>query len=211
MKDAENCGILQQCNCQLFCTDQIKFKFDLRNVQELKKLLIINWNDPFGTIRGLDEKKKGPLNITGCKDLYQAATLTLAQGSWRLIRCSYLSTRCACSYVGYILYTNYCTSNRRCINRMAFCMHIRCWCGGNVQGICPCVILALLISVLSRYFSHGSTWEYTGVLFNSFLIASDGKEKMWASADHCKPSDFCVMSERTRRQYGGLLCVRVQI
>ena len=62
-----------------------------------------------------------------------------------------------------------------------------------------------------RYFSHGSTWEYTGVLFNSFLIASDGKEKMWASADHCKPSDFCVMSERTRRQYGGLLCVRVQI
>ena len=62
-----------------------------------------------------------------------------------------------------------------------------------------------------RYFSHGSTWEYTGVLFNSFLIASDGKEKMWASADHCKPSDFCVMSERTRRQYGVLLCVRVQI
>ena len=62
-----------------------------------------------------------------------------------------------------------------------------------------------------RYFSHGSTWEYTGVLFKSFLIASDGKEKMWASADHCKPSDFCVMSGRTRRQYGGLLCVRVQI
>ena len=81
MKDAENCGILQQCNCQLFCTDQIKFKFDLQNVQELKKLLIIKLNDPFGTIRGIDEKKKGPLNITGCKDLYQAATLTLAQGS----------------------------------------------------------------------------------------------------------------------------------
>ena len=27
---------------------------------------------------------------------------------------------------------------------------------------------------------------------------------MWASANHCKPSDFRVMSERTRRQYGGL-------
>ena len=76
----------------------------------------------------------------------------------------------------------------RCVSRMAFRMRMRCWCGGNVQGV-----------------------EYTGVLFNSFVIASDGKEKMWASANHCKPSDFRVMSERTRRQYGGLLCLRVQI
>ena len=101
--------------------------------------------------------------------------------------------------------------HRDSVNRMAFCMRMRCWCGGNVQGVCPSFILALLISVFFTIFHMESTWEYTGVLFNSFLIASDGKEKMWASADYCKPSDFCVMSERTRRQYGGLLCVRVQI
>ena len=44
-----------------------------------------------------------------------------------------------------------------------------------------------------------------------FFITFNEKEKMWAAADRCKPSDFSVMPEATRRQYGGLLCVQAQI
>ena len=51
------------------------------------------------------------------------------------------------------------------INRMAFCMRMRCWCGGNVQGVCPSIILALLISV---FFSPFFTWKHLRIHRSSF-------------------------------------------
>ena len=49
-------------------------------------------------------------------------------------------------------------------NRMAFCMRMCCWCGGNVQGVCPSFILALLISVFSLFF----TWKHLRIHRSSF-------------------------------------------
>lgn len=108
IRDAQLGVILQQCNWQLFPSDRIK----------IRSIMVIKWNDPFWTIRGLDAKTRGPLNITSCKDLYQIANLTMAQGFWRLIGYSFLPTRCARFYVGYILDTTYYTSNTRCINNL---------------------------------------------------------------------------------------------
>ena len=45
-------------------------------------------------------------------------------------------------------YTYHCDSG----SRMAFRLRMRCWCGGNVQGVCPSFILALLISVFFAIF-----------------------------------------------------------
>ena len=53
-------------------------------------------------------------------------------------------------------------------NRMAFCMCMRCWCGGNVQGVCPSFILALLISVFFAIFhmeAPENTQEFFSIAF----------------------------------------------
>ena len=50
-------------------------------------------------------------------------------------------------------------------NRMAFRMRMRCWCGGNVQGVCPGFILALLISVFFAIF-HMEVPENTQEFFS---------------------------------------------
>ena len=55
-------------------------------------------------------------------------------------------------------------------SRMAFRMRMRCWCGGNVQGVCPSFILALLISVFFAIF-HMEAPENT-----------QGVDKTWAWA-----------------------------
>ena len=55
-----------------------------------------------------------------------------------------------------------------CINRMAFCMRMRCWCGGNVQGVCPSIILALLISLFFAIFhmeAPENTQEFFSIAF----------------------------------------------
>ena len=55
-----------------------------------------------------------------------------------------------------------------CKNRMAFCMRMRCWCGGNVQGICPSIILALLASVFFAIFhmeASENTQEFFSIAF----------------------------------------------
>ena len=53
-------------------------------------------------------------------------------------------------------------------NRMAFCMRMRCWCGGNFQGVCPSFILALLISVFFTIFhmeAPENTQEFFSIAF----------------------------------------------
>ena len=55
--------------------------------------------------------------------------------------------------------------NKPCQNRMAFCMRMRCWCGRNVQGVCPSFILALLISVFFAIF-HMEAPENTQEFFS---------------------------------------------
>ena len=53
-------------------------------------------------------------------------------------------------------------------NRMAFCMRMHCWCGGNVQGVCPSFILALLISVFFAIFhmeAPENTQEFFSIAF----------------------------------------------
>ena len=53
-------------------------------------------------------------------------------------------------------------------NRMAFCMRMRCWCGGNVQGVCPSFILALPISVFFAIFhmeAPENTQEFFSIAF----------------------------------------------
>ena len=52
--------------------------------------------------------------------------------------------------------------------RMVFCMRMRCWCGGNVQGVCPSIILALLASVLFVIFhmeAPENTQEFFSIAF----------------------------------------------
>ena len=54
------------------------------------------------------------------------------------------------------------------INRMAFCMRMRCWSGGNDQGVCPRFILALLISVFFAIFhmeAPENTQEFFSIAF----------------------------------------------
>ena len=54
------------------------------------------------------------------------------------------------------------------VNRMAFRMRMRCWCGGNVQGVCPGFILALLISVFFAIFhmeAPENTQEFFSIAF----------------------------------------------
>ena len=51
---------------------------------------------------------------------------------------------------------------------MAFRMCMRCWCGGNVQGVCPGFILALLISVFFAIFhmeAPENTQEFFSIAF----------------------------------------------
>ena len=53
-------------------------------------------------------------------------------------------------------------------HRIAFCMRMRCWCGGNVQGVCPSFILALLISVFFAIFhmeAPENTQEFFSIAF----------------------------------------------
>ena len=53
-------------------------------------------------------------------------------------------------------------------NRMAFRKRMRCWCGGNVQGVCPGLILALLISVFFAIFhmeAPENTQEFFSIAF----------------------------------------------
>ena len=59
-------------------------------------------------------------------------------------------------------------SNIGICNRMAFCMRMRCWCGGNVQGVCPSFILALPISVFYAIFdmeAPENTQEFFSIAF----------------------------------------------
>ena len=53
-------------------------------------------------------------------------------------------------------------------NRMAFRMRMRCWCGGNVQGVCPGFILVLLIAVFFAIFhmeAPENTQEFFSIAF----------------------------------------------
>ena len=62
----------------------------------------------------------------------------------------------------------YCLQNTVPGNRMAFRMRMRCWCGGNVQGVCPGSILALLISVFFAIFhmeAPENTQEFFSIAF----------------------------------------------
>ena len=67
----------------------------------------------------------------------------------------------------YASYDNYSVKALE-TNRMAFCMRMRCWCGGNVQGVCPSFILALPISVFFAIFhmeAPENTQEFFSIAF----------------------------------------------